>query len=891
MGVFVRSPKAPTSGAGAVVGSAVTIRTRRAQPAAYGAIRTLQASARRLDKKELTKLSEGARPYREWQRDAWVGYDRIGEVHYGFNLVASTFSRIRVYGAIITDPDEPPSTLSQADKDIDKHTADVVNEVMAALVGTDFSGFAKMYALNMSVPGECLLLELPDKSGTGSGRWVIRSTDEVRVESTKIRLIPRTDLSGQESLENTLSELKNDQWTPEVNIGRIWRQHPRFSDEPDSSMRAISDSVEELLLVSRMIRTTTRARLNAGLLFIPDTVSVLGGASSAEEPAVDLNGDPVTEVAADDVNSFLSDLIDTIIQPIEDESAASAVVPTVLVGPGEAGTQIKHITLDRKTDSWLADRADRALERILQGIDVPKEIVTGLADVKYCVTPDTEIYTKRGWMTYDELTTDDMIYTLDPETGHGVWSSVQEINVFSYDSEVDGKLVSVETSSHSSLTTPNHQWFVLKNGKPVFTESHKFTSTDRIPVSAVAVGLPPRTHGSYRDEFAELVGWYVTEGNFLPAHPRRRSLPQAAIAQSETANPLKVYRIRRTLTALFGTERADFSSDESTPAWRSYTYNGMTTFQMNNAAAQPLFDVAPGEGKNISLDFIHSLSFEQLKLFAEAAMEGDGSYFGEHKGSSGGGLHPGVFWQKSETIFAAVEAALILLGVPITLYTSAKLGYGLRLKKRAVVSPRRRPDDVKEQDYIGTVWCPTTETGTWLARRNGTVYFTGNSNAVQITEDMYKSNIEPLALMFVDALTDIYLRPILRARGISDEDVERICVWYDPSEIVTKPNQADEATTGYENFLLSGEAWRKAHGFSETEKPNERELAVQLLLSKGQLTEDMVTALLNVALPVIVGKQRENNLADRTTPFPDSASQILNGEAEAETATNEGAPA
>jgi phage terminase large subunit-like protein len=29
--------------------------------------------------------------------------------------------------------------------------------------------------------------------------------------------------------------------------------------------------------------------------------------------------------------------------------------------------------------------------------------------------------------------------------------------------------------------------------------------------------------------------------------------------------------------------------------------------------------------------------------------------------------------------------------------------------------------------YTGTVWCPTTDTGTWLARRRGKVYFTGNS--------------------------------------------------------------------------------------------------------------------------------------------------------------------
>jgi hypothetical protein len=43
-----------------------------------------------------------------------------------------------------------------------------------------------------------------------------------------------------------------------------------------------------------------------------------------------------------------------------------------------------------------------------------------------------------------------------------------------------------------------------------------------------------------------------------------------------------------------------------------------------------------------------------------------------------------------------------------------------------------RPENVRAGDLTvtgatsGRVWCPTTNTGTWLARRNSSVYFTGN---------------------------------------------------------------------------------------------------------------------------------------------------------------------
>jgi hypothetical protein len=34
----------------------------------------------------------------------------------------------------------------------------------------------------------------------------------------------------------------------------------------------------------------------------------------------------------------------------------------------------------------------------------------------------------------------------------------------------------------------------------------------------------------------------------------------------------------------------------------------------------------------------------------------------------------------------------------------------------------------KRRIHRGVVWCPTTESGTWLARRSGTIYYTGNSS-------------------------------------------------------------------------------------------------------------------------------------------------------------------
>jgi len=69
--------------------------------------------------------------------------------------------------------------------------------------------------------------------------------------------------------------------------------------------------------------------------------------------------------------------------PIKDEDSASAVVPLIIRGPAELGDKIKQFKFERSFDPALAQRADRVLERIMQGLDVPKDVVSGLANVKY----------------------------------------------------------------------------------------------------------------------------------------------------------------------------------------------------------------------------------------------------------------------------------------------------------------------------------------------------------------------------------------------------------------------------------------------------------------------------------------------------------------------------
>jgi hypothetical protein len=114
---------------------------------------------------------------------------------------------------------------------------------------------------------------------------------------------------------------------------------------------------------------------------LPDGLSVSAGPEEDLQFADEV--DITNPTPEEEEDEFEEQLIDAMTAPISDESSASAVVPLIIRGPAELGDKIKQFKFERSFDPALAERSDRVLERILQGLDVPKDVVTGLANVRY----------------------------------------------------------------------------------------------------------------------------------------------------------------------------------------------------------------------------------------------------------------------------------------------------------------------------------------------------------------------------------------------------------------------------------------------------------------------------------------------------------------------------
>ena len=511
----------------------ITSESTFAQPVAYSSPRAMTAAAARIplnDKGEVEHFKQRrAGGASDWQGEAWEYYDAIGEVKYAFNLVASVVSRIRLYAAAIDNPAETPVSVRSSNF-IDPRLAAAAERALARLDSAygGQAGLLRDAALNLSVSGECYLVQFPAKAGTGVPEsWDIRSTDELQVDSRNAYMIvPRRDMGSASRGSDKSIKLPNQAF-----VGRIWRAHPRYSEEADSSLRGLLDLCAELLLLNRTFRATARSRLNAGALYLPDGLSVAaqGDPDYPYDDENELNPGVTVEEAEDE---FEDQLIDAMTTPIRDEDSASAVVPLIIRGPAELGDKIKQFKFERSFDPALAQRADRVLERILQGLDVPKDIVTGLANVKY-------------------------------------------------------------------------------------------------------------------------------------------------------------------------------------------------------------------------------------------------------------------------------------------------------------------------------------------------------SNALQIDEALYKAHIEPLMLLIADAITVVYLRPALIAAGFPEEDVKKICVWYDPSQVATRNDRAADADSGFDRMAVSMEAWRRAHGFSAADAPDAKELAIRLLVEKGAISPELTEAMINAISPEFMNKIREVQNASSPAPIPPEIQQVL----------------
>ncbi len=292
------------------------------------------------------------------------------------------------------------------------------------------------------------------------------------------------------------------------------------------------------------------------------------------------------------------------------------------------------------------------------------------------------------------------------ENGHLVESLLEDVHVY------PGKQTALEfvnTNGLSMVLTPEHKCLIQnyssrdqKYQKPrlvradAVKNSHQFV---RVPLGDATDRI-----AAYSDDEVRLFAWVAAEGNYAKFR-NCKNKTNVRIAQSIKHNPDYVDEIEALLIRLGG-------------HYRKFTVRGgeMATFTLKKPLSDTVRKALPA--KLATFDLVAKLTPAQMGIFIDTFVKGDG-----HIAEEGGR----IITQKDVSNLNVLQAMAVLSGQSSTKYD--RMGrhdfgalYVAKNSKRAQRSAMQ-----VWKITVDTVWCPQTSHGTWIARRNGRTFVTGNS--------------------------------------------------------------------------------------------------------------------------------------------------------------------
>lgn len=321
----------------------------------------------------------------------------------------------------------------------------------------------------------------------------------------------------------------------------------------------------------------------------------------------------------------------------------------------------------------------------------------------FCVDQDVKILSKRGWLLYDEMTVDDEILTVNPDTLQNEWSSINYI----YRGIESNSLLRVRSRNNFDVkVTPGHRWLVSnkKTGKVYFNTTENLKKSEQLIMHGSTI---EQTTEVYNDAFVALVGWVVTDGSLCNTN-------QVMITQSWIANESKCEYIELLLKEV----GADF---------KEYNYrSSVSVFYIGGEIAAALRKVVT-KTRGLIPEFLLSLSTRQLQILLGSILDGDGCRLESGKIMIADSLR----YPEHMDMYCML---ISMLGRRV-MYSVGEGSYSYQLMSKSNSSSRYNYSkvsvdslDISDEKYSGVVWCPNTDNGTFYGMKNGSVFLTGNTH-------------------------------------------------------------------------------------------------------------------------------------------------------------------
>jgi len=343
--------------------------------------------------------------------------------------------------------------------------------------------------------------------------------------------------------------------------------------------------------------------------------------------------------------------------------------------------------------------------------------VLGRKITYHCVSGDTEILTKVGWKKYNELRISEEIYTFNIKKNLIELKKLKEI----FKHEFNGDLYKIKNKYIDSLITEEHKLplriSVAKKENKNYWKPLELIKLNNLLFNIkskrdILYKLSGLKHGgkSIGKAKAGILGWILSD-----AHISKKN-QDIIIQQSLTANKDKCEVISKLLKdsglkyyiRIQKEKISDYSKRKSQIiVFRISKENTDWIFEFINKDRTPKYNIL-------------KLNKEELEEVYKNMMLGDGTNQNVNSREYAG-------QNKDRILF--LRTLCCLLAKRTTIGTKKQRGknynrlYIINKDECQVLEKKH----ISKEKYNGIVWCPSTDNGTFIAKRNNSLFITGNT--------------------------------------------------------------------------------------------------------------------------------------------------------------------
>ena len=333
-----------------------------------------------------------------------------------------------------------------------------------------------------------------------------------------------------------------------------------------------------------------------------------------------------------------------------------------------------------------------------------------------CVPMDTEILTRRGWLTVDEVREGDYTPGIDPETGKGSWTRINLIHRYE-----PQQLYRYGHSRWSMEVTAGHKWVVNRRVRKSYpeagfsyVETGQIVKDDRLIVSRKIEG---DTEEYLTDTEVRVLAWLLSDG-----HMKQSSIGGTSQGADLSRRGMKASIMQAKPKYIKVIDDLMVDVPHSRYVKPGVNYDEAVTWKLSQPYARELIGktclVVDEKSQVYKVeDFVLSLSTRQREMFVEVFCQAEGHWNGKT-------------WkvvQKDGSKLNAFILAAQLCGYrpAVTLHENGTDAYNVNLCGKTDVGTNTA-DMVPTK--VAPVWCVTTDLGSWTMRQGRRVAVTGNTS-------------------------------------------------------------------------------------------------------------------------------------------------------------------